>query len=225
MAPSPLILYLETSGDICSVCLAQGDKILGIKASSESNSHSASVAVFVNELLKKNNLSEKSLNAICISKGPGSYTGLRIGASLAKGICYASEIPLIAVSTLEAMCEGMKAQFNSAELLYCPMIDARRMEVYTAVYDFSQNNLLAEQPMILDEHSFSEFDFNKMIFFGSGAEKFKKLHSNVRSEPFQPSASHLIRSGLRRYEYKKFEDIAYFEPNYLKPFYSPSFKK
>jgi tRNA threonylcarbamoyladenosine biosynthesis protein TsaB len=219
---SPLILYIETSGDVCSICLAAGDKILGIKETDTPNSHAASVAVFLDQLLKENQLTVNNLAAVCISKGPGSYTGLRIGTSLAKAICYAGNIPLIAVSTLEAMCNGVKNQAKEASLLFCPMIDARRMEVYTAVYDFQSNNLLPEQPMILNENSFEGFDFKRMVFFGSGADKFKNIHADIRIEPFRLSASHLLSLGLKRFEQSLHDDVAYFEPNYLKPFYSPA---
>jgi tRNA threonylcarbamoyladenosine biosynthesis protein TsaB len=218
---TPIILYIETSGEICSVCIAQGENIIGIKESNESHSHAAKVAVFANELLKENNLTVKNLDAVCVSAGPGSYTGLRIGVSLAKGICYAAEIPLVAVSTLKAMASGMKHQLNKSELLFCPMIDAKRMEVYTAVYDSQNNMVVPEQPMILDATSFTEYESGKIVYFGSGAKKIKTIRPEIQEINFTVSASHLVIPCLKKFENRELEDTAYFEPNYLKPFYSP----
>lgn len=217
-----MLLYIETSGEICSVCLANGEEILGIKESTTPNSHAALAAVFVQELFAENNLSAAQLNAVCISGGPGSYTGLRIGASLAKGICYAANIPLIAVSTLAAMTNGIISEINDANLWYCPMIDARRMEVYTAIYDSHLYIQQQEQPLILTDIPF-ELEYTKTIFFGSGAFKILQINAEAKMiNHFKLSATHLIKLGLQQFAKKKFEDLAYFEPNYIKPFYSPA---
>lgn len=218
---NPLILYIETSGSICSVALAEGHKIVGTKESKEINSHAAKVAVFVDELLKENKIKANQLQAIALSIGPGSYTGLRIGASLAKGICYAMQIPLIAVSTLQAMANGLIEKYKQKDLLYCPMIDARRMEVYTALYNYHLEMVEEEKAIILEQELFIEYDREKIIFFGNGAEKYRQIDANAKiMNTFSFSAFHLIKPALALFEKKKFTDLAYFEPNYIKPFYS-----
>lgn len=221
----PLILYIETSGEVCSVCLAKGEKVLGIKESIVYNSHASAVAVFVQELFTENNIVASNLNAVCVSAGPGSYTGLRIGVSLAKGICFANNLPLIAVSTLAAMANGAITSIKDANLWYCPMIDARRMEVYTAIYNNHLNIQQQEQPLILTDIPF-EIDYDKIIFFGSGASKVLQINAEAKIlKHFVVSATHLIALGIQYFEEKKFEDLAYFEPNYIKPFYSLALKK
>jgi tRNA threonylcarbamoyladenosine biosynthesis protein TsaB len=221
----PLILYIETSGEVCSVCLAKGEKVLGIKESIVYNSHASAVAVFVQELFTENNIVASNLNAVCVSAGPGSYTGLRIGVSLAKGICFANNLPLIAVSTLAAMANGAIASIKDANLWYCPMIDARRMEVYTAIYNNHLNIQQQEQPLILTDIPF-EIDYDKIIFFGSGASKVLQINAEAKIlKHFVVSATQLIALGIQYFEEKKFEDLAYFEPNYIKPFYSLALKK
>ena len=221
----PLILYIETSGEVCSVCLAKGEKVLGIKESIVYNSHASAVAVFVQELFTENNIVASNLNAVCVSAGPGSYTGLRIGVSFAKGICFANNLPLIAVSTLAAMANGAIASIKDANLWYCPMIDARRMEVYTAIYNNHLNIQQQEQPLILTDIPF-EIDYDKIIFFGSGASKVLQINAEAKIlKHFVVSATHLIALGIQYFEEKKFEDLAYFEPNYIKPFYSLALKK
>jgi tRNA threonylcarbamoyladenosine biosynthesis protein TsaB len=218
---NPLILYIETSYEVCSVCLAKGEELLGIKETMEPNSHAAKIAVFTDELLKQLNLSVKNLQAVCISAGPGSFTGLRIGASFAKGICYAADIPLLAVSTLMSMANGMKQTLLEGNHVFCPMIDARRMEVYTAAFDAQLNVLLPEQPMVLNSNSFSELCLKKTIFFGSGAKKLKSIRPEINEVFYVSSASHLIQPALQLFRKNEFADLAYFEPNYIKPFYSP----
>ena len=220
----PLILYIETSGEVCSVCLAKGEKVLGIKESIVYNSHASAVAVFVQELFTENNIVASNLNAVCVSAGPGSYTGLRIGVSFAKGICFANNLPLIAVSTLAAMANGAIASIKDANLWYCPMIDARRMEVYTAIYNNHLNIQQQEQPLILTDIPF-KIDYDKIIFFGSGASKVLQINAEAKIlKHFVVSATHLIALGIQYFEEKKFEDLAYFEPNYIKPFYSLALK-
>jgi tRNA threonylcarbamoyladenosine biosynthesis protein TsaB len=205
--------------------LAKGEKVLGIKESIVYNSHASAVAVFVQELFTENNIVASNLNAVCVSAGPGSYTGLRIGVSFAKGICFANNLPLIAVSTLAAMANGAIASIKDANLWYCPMIDARRMEVYTAIYNNHLNIQQQEQPLILTDIPF-EIDYDKIIFFGSGASKVLQINAEAKIlKHFVVSATHLIALGIQYFEEKKFEDLAYFEPNYIKPFYSLALKK
>jgi tRNA threonylcarbamoyladenosine biosynthesis protein TsaB len=215
----PLLLYIETSEQICSVCLAKGEVVIAHKISETLNGHASLAAVFVEAILKENNFQTKDLSTVVLSAGPGSYTGLRIGASLAKGICYAANIPLIAVSTLKAMVAGIATQ--QPNKLLCPMIDARRMEVYTAIFDAELNILAKEQPLVLSEETATIFDFEKTIFFGSGAEKILQVNLNANIiKDFKQNATHLITEGLAAYNRKEFADLAYFEPNYIKPFYS-----
>jgi tRNA threonylcarbamoyladenosine biosynthesis protein TsaB len=219
----PIILHIETSGEICSVCLSLGEDVLGIRESSEANNHAKNLAPFVDALLKETNISTEALDAVSISMGPGSYTGLRIGISLAKAICYTSDVPLIGISTLEAMVNGIKANYTtSAEKLFCPMIDARRMEVYTAIYNGQNKVVMDEQPMILKEDNFSDFDMSQVIFFGSGAQKVKVNYPESRVADFTASSLHLVTPALKNFKEQRFEDVAYFEPNYIKPFYSPA---
>ena len=170
-----IILNIETATPVCSIALSDNNQILALRETSEKNSHSQVVAVFIDEILKDCGLKPADLDAVAVSKGPGSYTGLRIGVSTAKGICYALGKPLISVGTLKAMALGMSLKFRNPEtlpVLFAPMIDARRMEVYTALYD---QNLIAVKDVyaaIVDKDTFSDFIENHIICFaGDGAEK------------------------------------------------------
>jgi tRNA threonylcarbamoyladenosine biosynthesis protein TsaB len=148
-----LILSIETATPVCSICLSDGDKILGIRETSDHNSHSRVVAVFIEELLRETGISKHSLDAVAVSKGPGSYTGLRIGVSTAKGLCYALDKPLISIGTPEAMAHGMKlhprVEKSGLPVIYVPMIDARRMEVFTALFDENLRLLKETLPILL----------------------------------------------------------------------------
>ncbi len=164
----------------------------------------------------------KSIDAVAISKGPGSYTGLRIGASTAKGICYALDARLIAINTLKSMAHGM-AKYYEKNTILCPMIDARRMEVYCLVTDTDLNTLEPTQAKIIDENSFSPLlEKHKMVFFGNGAMKCKPLLGHYRNAIFiegeYPSAEHSGTLAWNKWKKKQFEDVAYFEPFYLKDF-------
>ena len=223
MEDNQLILHIETSTEVCSVALSQGNHCMGIKENNEGRSHAAMLTLFAEELLKNNNIFAKDLDAVAVSSGPGSYTGLRIGLSTAKGLCYGGNIPLISVSTLQAMSFGFACQNEiPASALLCPMIDARRMEVYTALYDVEGNQLKDISAEIITTQSFySWLDQNQIYFFGNGSAKCRNIisHPNaIFSEFFAPSASYLIHLALQAYKSNKFEDIAYFEPYYLKDF-------
>ncbi|MBN2175508.1 MAG: tRNA (adenosine(37)-N6)-threonylcarbamoyltransferase complex dimerization subunit type 1 TsaB [Bacteroidales bacterium] len=219
------ILLIETATPVCSVALARGNEIISQRSSQEINIHSTILTVFIQEVLKEARLKPTELDAIAVSKGPGSYTGLRIGVSVAKGLCYALDIPLISVNTLLSMAGGMKekCQYKNFEpIFYCPMIDARRMEVYSAVYDHNLTRIRETKAEIIDENSFSEYLFsNKIIFFGNGAAKCKNVlsHSNALFvEDFEPSAIFMKPFAEEKFLEKHFEDVAYFEPFYLKDF-------
>ncbi len=231
-----LILGIETATKICSVAISDGNKLLALKEEGGEYSHSEKLTVFIQDITKKTGLKLKNIDAIAVSKGPGSYTGLRIGASVAKGLCYALNKPLIIVDTLQAMAFGMsKVQQACTERsrstdLYCSMIDARRMEVYTALYD--RNNKLMEpiSAKIIDEDSFTDYlKNNKIVFFGDGAEKCREVLSINPNATFSdegfPSAQYVNQIALEKFNKQEFEDVAYFEPYYLKDFIATIPKK
>ncbi len=221
----PYFIAVETATPVCSVALMKDNEVIGIKESTKKNSHSEVVTLFVQDLLDEHNMKASDLDAIAVSKGPGSYTGLRIGVSTAKGLCYAVSKPLISVNTLHSMAEGMikrHSDHNPEDFLFCPMIDARRMEVYASIYD-GQGELIREtKAEIIDEQSYLEFLNDKqMIFFGDGADKCKEVitHPNALFVPeFSPSAAFMADVVLAKFNSTNFEDTAYFEPFYLKDF-------
>jgi tRNA threonylcarbamoyladenosine biosynthesis protein TsaB len=237
-----LILYIETSTQVCSVALAENGRILQSRESREKNIHSSIITIFIEEVLRSAGRMFPELDAVAVSKGPGSYTGLRIGVSTAKGICYALGKPLIAIGTLESMAEGMKnemtshsnprpawtvgieqEEMTSQPILFCPMIDAKRMEVYSAVFDGSLNPIRGVQAEIITGDSFHDLLRDHMIYFaGDGAEKCREVlghQPNARFLPdFLPSANFMVRLAETKFERQEFEDVAYFEPFYLKDF-------
>ena len=219
----PLILHIETSTVLCSVALSRGDCCLAVKENSEGRNHAAMLTVFIEHLLDVNNVCTGQLDAVAVSSGPGSYTGLRIGLSTAKGLCYGGNIPLISVSTLQAMSMGFVRQNDvPASALLCPMIDARRMEVYTALYDKEGQQVEKISAEIITESSFASWlDKYQIFFFGNGATKCHTsiTHPNaVFSNNFTHSARYMIQPALQEYNEKRFENTAYFEPFYLKDF-------
>jgi len=225
-----LILNIETSTTICSVSLARNGKKIIAKESNEKNAHSKILTVFIEDIFKDANLQVKDIDAVAVSKGPGSYTGLRIGVSVAKGIAYGIGKPLITVSTLLNMTYGAKQKIIAdVNDLFAPMIDARRMEVYTQLFN---NQLVCENKInakIIDEQSFLlELEKQKVHFFGDGAMKCKQAikHKNAFFyEDLHPSADYMILFSEKAFNENKFEDIAYFEPFYLKDFVATISKK
>ncbi|KPH11805.1 tRNA (adenosine(37)-N6)-threonylcarbamoyltransferase complex dimerization subunit type 1 TsaB [Chryseobacterium sp. ERMR1:04] len=221
------ILYLETSSKNCSVAISDNGKLLCVSEEvSDNYKQSESLHTFVEWALEGAGISIKEIQAVSLGKGPGSYTGLRIGASSAKGFCYGLKIPLIAVNSLETMIEPFLAQ-NYDYII--PMVDARRMEVYTAVYDGETGKELSQtEAKILDETSFEEFKDKKVLFVGDGAKKAQEilqLPNAEFNESIYPSAQYLVKKTLEKIENKEFEDIAYFEPFYLKDFHGVKKKK
>lgn len=221
------ILYLETSSKNCSVAISDDEKLLCVAEEvSENYKQSESLHSFVEWALEGAELSIKDIDAVCLGKGPGSYTGLRIGAASAKGFCYGLHIPLVAVNSLESMKEPFLSQNYD---LVIPLVDARRMEVYTAVYDgISGDELSLTEAKVLDETSFQEFKDKKIIFVGDGAKKAKEilqLPNAEFNEDIYPSAQYLVKKTLEKIKNKDFEDIAYFEPFYLKEFHGVKKKK
>ncbi len=225
-----LILGIETSTKICSVAVSDGEKLLAIEEEGGEYSHSEKLTVFIQKVLDRAKLQLKDIDAIAVSKGPGSYTGLRIGVSVAKGLCYALDKPLIAVDTLQAMAKNVAALDNSSDSLYSPMIDARRMEVYTALYDNENNSVTPITAKIIDENSFSEeLTAQKIVFFGDGADKCAEVLEKNSTATFidegLPSAEFVNQIAFGKYQKQEFEDVAYFEPYYLKDFVATTPKK
>ena len=223
------ILAIETATKVCSVALFKNAELLNFKEEDGSYAHAEKLAVFVQELMQSAGIDYSELHAVVVSKGPGSYTGLRIGVSFAKGLCYAQNIPLIAVNTLEGMTCGVLPQISQKNALLCPMIDARRMEVYTALFDQSLNELEPTATKVIDNNFFSSETLNRPIYvFGDGAEKSTSVlnHPNIHLlKEFQPSARYLGAIGMQKYQDNNFEELAYFEPYYLKEFLAGKPKK
>lgn len=233
MSDQSYILCIETATSTCSVSLSSNDKLLGLRESQEPNMHASALTVFIQELVADCGITFDSISAVAVSKGPGSYTGLRIGVSVAKGLCYALDIPLISVNSLLAMANGYL--LDNAEptknLLLCPMIDARRMEVYVAIFDTHLKEREKTKALIVDGSSFDHCTDkgHQAVLFGSGADKLDALfatHDGVHVVlGFQNSAAHMIPIAWQKYNKQDFEDNAYFEPFYLKDFVATIPKK
>ncbi|HTN69122.1 MAG TPA: tRNA (adenosine(37)-N6)-threonylcarbamoyltransferase complex dimerization subunit type 1 TsaB [Dysgonamonadaceae bacterium] len=215
------ILHIETATHVCSCALSCNGELVFNRESYEPQSHATLLGVFVEEAVKFSHKKDIQIHAVSVSSGPGSYTGLRIGVSEAKGIAYGLDAKLIALPTLEIMAKTVSETIDG-EVLLCPMIDARRMEVYTAVFDSSMNQIEPVSAKIIDEKSFMNLlDKHKVAFFGDGAFKCKEVisHPNAVFIPdVHPLASEMISLSMAAYRSAKFEDIAYFEPFYLKDF-------
>ena len=216
------ILLIETSAEICSVALACDGKIIGIQMSDEPMQHATHLPIYIEAIMKLIHNEHITLDAIAVSGGPGSYTGLRIGISTAKGLCYALGCKLIAINTLKIIASALK-QDKPTNAIICPVIDARRMEVYTAMYDYTLNEISPAEAKIIDENSFIDID-RPIYFCGSGAEKcskvIKKTNANFTSL-VKPLAYLMVDLAEEAYRNNQFEDIAYYEPFYLKEFYTP----
>jgi tRNA threonylcarbamoyladenosine biosynthesis protein TsaB len=224
-----LILNIETSTEVCSVTIAQNGLTLFKKESVEGLNHSSVLTVFIEKLFKENNIQPKTLDAVTVSKGPGSYTGLRIGVSVAKGLCYGLNIPLISVNSLEVLgkyaaqnSEKYNLSKNENQILFCPMIDARRMEVYTALYNSDGKEIRQVSAEIIEENFLADLlETHKILFFGNGAKKCRNIikHENAVFEgPETTSAEFMQMIAEKKFSEKQFEDVAYFEPFYLKNF-------
>ena len=226
-----MILCLETSTAVCSVALVENGKDIALRESLDGQNHAEKITIFIDEVMKEANVSYRDLDAVATSMGPGSYTGLRIGVSTAKGLCYAMEKPLIAVDTLAAMAYGFKDykttrlqdyKLESTDIL-CPMIDARRMEVYSAFFNEQLERISETNAIIIDENSFMEMKQNNHLYlFGDGADKLVNLFENEVNitvvEKFHCSAAYMAKLADEAFKNKQFVDVAYFEPFYLKNF-------
>jgi len=215
-----LILNIETATEVCSVSLGKNGKAILTLESSEPQTHSSQLTCLIEQLLSECGVTAKALDAVAISSGPGSYTGLRIGASTAKGICYAVDCGLLAVDTLESLAQATKIITKEDNGYFIPMIDARRMEVYTAVFDFNLNCIEEKNAKIIDENSFEQYRItNKKIFLsGNGAKKtinfFQK--NEIILNPVFCSATHLTSLSENQLNIKNFCNLAYYSPQYLK---------
>lgn len=217
------LLHIETSTNVCSVAMSLDGKCLFSKTDNKGQNHATLLSPFIQQALDYAKEQKLDLDAISVSSGPGSYTGLRIGVSTAKGLCYGYKKPLIAVSTLETLCvEALKKHSISANALLCPMIDARRMEVYTAVYETNLNNVHEVHAKIIDNTSFAELlEKNQIYFFGNGADKCKEVLNHPHAiflDDIEPLAENMIPLAEKQFEINHFADVAYFEPFYLKEF-------
>ncbi len=229
-----LILCIETGTDICSVGVAKDGVMISLRESNEGRDHASNVAIFVEELLSELSLEPEHIDAIAVGMGPGSYTGLRIGVSFAKGMCYALGKPLIGVGSLMMLAELARENYETSILevenweqaRLCPMIDARRMEVYTQVFDNQITPLSEVSAEIIDSNSLSSYnDSRPFLIFGNGASKCSEVLSWTQCIDVMPSAAGLGRIAHEKYERGEFEDIAYFEPFYLKDFVVTKSKK
>ena len=215
------ILHIETSSRNCSVAISDGEELLCLcEEVSENYKQSESLHTFVEWALEGAEISLKEIEAVSLGKGPGSYTGLRIGAASAKGFCYGLKVPLIAVNSLETMIEPFLGQNYDVII---PLIDARRMEVYCAIFDGNSGEMISgTEAKILDEQSFTELEGKKILFVGDGAKKAKEILQLENAdfvENIYPSAKYLIKKSVEKFNRQDFEDVAYFEPFYLKDFH------
>ena len=220
-----MLLCIETSTSVCSVALTDKGKLISFREINEGFSHAEKITVFISEILNEAGINVKDLLAIAVSSGPGSYTGLRIGVSVAKGLCLAIDKPLISISTLESMAWGAKNKINKndSDILFCPMIDARRMEVYSALYDLQLKCLHPSSAIILSDFFFTEESKGKKVYyFGDGAEKCRTILNNHKEfifyPDFFPSAKFMSVLALDKFINKQFENLSLFEPFYLKEY-------
>ena len=224
------IILIETSTALCSTALAENGAIISYRESSAPKAHASLTAVFIKEMLEERGLSPQDCDAFCVSMGPGSYTGLRVGVSTAKGLCFGSGKPLMAVGTLDTLvAQTREIPGLDGDLKYViPMIDARRMEVYTAVFTPEGKQLTPTAPAIIDENSFAEqLEQGQCLFIGDGAGKCADVirHPNAHFIQCNPKASAMLIPATSAYKEKRFEDVAYFEPFYLKEFVATVSKK
>ena len=222
---NPTILHIETATDVCSVALSRGVEVIGLKEEAGGNNHAKNLLPFVDEVLKQGDCKIANLNGVAVSIGPGSYTGLRIGVSTAKGIAYTAGIPVMAVSTLESIAQGAKALWSRTStdtVQIVPMIDARRMEVFTSRFSYDMQPLEEVSAKIIDENIFAELlSEQKVLFCGNGMHKCRELLSSFPNACFieaPVSAKNMLPTALRKWQNQEFENVAYFEPFYLKEY-------
>ena len=227
------IILIETSTSLCSVALAENGNITAYRESSAPKAHASLTAVFVQEVLEEKGIKLSDCDAICVSMGPGSYTGLRVGVSTAKGLCFGSGKPLLAVGTLDTLVAQASAEETASAAgvnfkYIIPMIDARRMEVYSAVFEAGKGQITETTPTIVDENSYAEYlEQGPVLFIGDGAGKCADAikHPNAHFCQCNPKASAMLQPAIAAYRSQQFKDVAYFEPFYLKEFVATVSKK
>ena len=222
-----LILNIETTTKNCSVSLSSKEEVIALRELNDGNySHSENLHVFIDEVLKSTNKTFREIDAIAVSKGPGSFTGLRIGVSAAKGLCFSLDLPLISISTLASLARVINVEEGD---LIIPLLDARRMEVYSAVFDHNYDQIRKTEAEIIDKNSFEEYLNNgKVYFLGDGADKIKEIINQKNAiflDGYFPSAREMAKLSYDKYKKNDVEDVAYFEPFYLKDFLITKSKK
>lgn len=224
-----LLLHIDTATAIGSVSISKDGKLLQEKMSMQQRGHASVIVPFIEGMIQNLDIEFNQIDAVVISGGPGSYTGLRVATSTAKGLCYAWNLPLIAISTLKMMASGMKAEYSGEEdVVYCPMIDARRQEVFWAMYDADMNEIVAPEAAILEADFLERFGDEKLLIGGTGQRKANEIlknENNLLFSDYECKSSHLIPLAEKAFAEKDFEDVAYFEPFYLKSVYLPNAKK
>lgn len=227
----PILLNIDTATEHASVCISKGGLVLGIIENAEQKNHASFLQPAIQELMAGSDYLLKDIDAVAVTAGPGSYTGLRVGLASAKGICFALNKPLIMVNTLEVMAQSMVSHLQSTRTqpppsaLLCPLIDARRMEVFTALYDLSLREIEPPHALIVDENAFSSSLYpHPILFSGSGHLKLKGVvnHPDTAFFDIQHNAGHLAILALNAYKSGRFANLAYSEPLYVKAFFDPS---
>ena len=221
------IILIETSTALCSVALAENGAVTAYRESSAAKAHASLTAVFVQEVLAERGVTLADCDAVCVSMGPGSYTGLRVGVSTAKGLCFGAGKPLLAVGTLDTLVAQATAEANDSYRYIVPMIDARRMEVYAAVFE-NGKQITETAPAIIDENSYAEYlEQGPVLFIGDGAGKCADVikHPNAHFCQCHPKASSMLSPAVEAFRNGEFKDVAYFEPFYLQEFVATVSKK
>lgn len=217
-----LILSVETSTSVCSVALHENGRLIAVMEIHQEYSHASKLGVLVNEAMNTSEFKLDKINAVAVSSGPGSYTGLRIGTSLAKGLCYALDVPLVSVPTLQVLAAQVGA-ISTSDAFLCPMIDARRMEVYCQLFDSNVEEIESVQALVVDEGSFEKYlKIKPVIFFGNGAMKCSRviIHENAKFlSDVHPSAAQLGELASKKFQQGYVEDLVHFVPHYLKDFF------
>lgn len=226
-----LILHIDTATEHASICLSRNTDIIGLLASTEQKNHASFVQPAIESLITENSLPLTSIDAVAVTIGPGSYTGLRVGLASAKGICYALGKPLITVNTLQVMAQAAVDEFlkntqsPDEQTLFCPLIDARRMEVFTATYTLLLEELTPPHALVIDGDSFRNlYSSSPVIFSGSGGSKLEQVltGANIRYSPVQHNASHMVKLAAKAFKAGIFADLAYCAPLYVKEFFDPT---
>lgn len=219
------ILNIDTATEVASVCISQNDKVLAMRENIDQKNHASFIQPAIESLVIESGIALSELAAVAVTGGPGSYTGIRVGMATAKGICYTLHKPLIIINTLEVMALAAVREESNTDLLHCPLIDARRMEVFTAIYNYNLQPILQPQPMVLDNQSFATYlQKQSILFTGSGVEKLKEIliHPNAFFKTIDRNAGHLAALAHQSLTQRAFADLAYSEPIYLKAFFDTS---